>query len=76
MRLPPDTHTFPWFIAASTNLSEYVRTLIEAPSNERLLSIARLYFLQDRAYHKLPSELDEPVNEIIEEVKQMAAAYA
>ncbi len=43
MRLLLDTHTFLWFIAGSTNLSEYVRMLIEAPSNERLLSIASLW---------------------------------
>ena len=40
MRLLLDTHTFLWFIAGSNNLSEYARTLIEAPSNERLLSTA------------------------------------
>ena len=43
MRLLLDTHTFLWFIDGSQNLSEYARRLIEAPSNERLLSIASLW---------------------------------
>jgi len=43
MRLLLDTHTFLWFNAGSDRLSEYARHLIEASSNERLLSIASLW---------------------------------
>ncbi len=38
-----DTHTFLWFVNGSTKLSHRVRQLIEAPTNENLLSIASLW---------------------------------
>jgi hypothetical protein len=45
---------------------------------ERLkpLYYALLFFLEDKDYHKLPPELSEPVNAIIERVNQMTVDYA
>ncbi|GAC1451152.1 MAG: type II toxin-antitoxin system VapC family toxin [Chamaesiphon sp.] len=43
MKILLDTHTFLWFIEGSLNLSEPARNLIEAPGNQRLLSIASLW---------------------------------
>ncbi|MCP4348723.1 MAG: sel1 repeat family protein [Desulfobacterales bacterium] len=40
------------------------------------LYYALLHFTDDKNYHKIPPELTEPVNEIIEKVKQMATDYA
>jgi PIN domain nuclease of toxin-antitoxin system len=40
MRLLLDTHTFLWFVADDPNLSSTAKSLIEDPSNERLLSMA------------------------------------
>ena len=40
------------------------------------LYYALLHFTHDEAYAKLPPELAEPVNNVIEKVKQMAVDYA
>jgi PIN domain nuclease of toxin-antitoxin system len=40
MRLLLDTHTFLWFVSDDPKLSSRARTLIEDPTNERLLSAA------------------------------------
>ncbi len=43
MRLLWDTHTFLWFVAGSSELSQKARQTIETPSNEHFLSIASLW---------------------------------
>jgi PIN domain nuclease of toxin-antitoxin system len=43
MRLLLDTHTFPWFIMGSPNLSASARSLIEDDASERFLSVAGLW---------------------------------
>ena len=43
MKLLLDTHALLWFIAGSSNLSAYARTLIEDVSNEKFVSIASIW---------------------------------
>lgn len=43
MKLLLDTHTFLWFIAGSTSLSQPARNHIPLEANHRLLSIASLW---------------------------------
>ena len=64
MKLLLDTHTFLWFIAGSSKLSDYAQQLIEDSSNERLLSIASLWEMSIKAsIGKLRLEL--PFTEIV-----------
>lgn len=49
MRLLLDTHTFLWFIGGSDKLSGDARSLIEDPTNERLLSMASLWEMAIKA---------------------------
>lgn len=43
MRLLLDTHTFLWFIGASSRLSNPARQAIEEPDNQSFLSVASLW---------------------------------
>lgn len=43
MNLLSDTHTFPWFVGGSSQLSLTARQLIEDPKNTNWLSIASLW---------------------------------
>ncbi len=43
MKLLWDTHTFLWFVAGSSELSQNARQIIEIPVNEHFLSIASLW---------------------------------
>lgn len=43
MKILLDTHTFLWFIAGDTQLDVYAQQLIEAPGNERYLSVASVW---------------------------------
>jgi PIN domain nuclease of toxin-antitoxin system len=43
MNLLLDTHAFLWFIANDPRLSSQAQSLIEAPANRRLLSMASLW---------------------------------
>ena len=43
MRILLDTHTFLWFIAGDTQLSQSTRELIEDLNNQRFLSMASLW---------------------------------
>jgi len=43
MRLLLDTHAFLWFVAGDSALSRRARRQIEAPKNERFLSLASLW---------------------------------
>jgi len=59
----------------------YVTEYFETPDlnlKERFkpLYYALLYFTGDKNYHKLPPEISEPVEEIIEQIKQMEKDYA
>ena len=38
-----DTHTFLWFVEGSPRLSLYARSLIETPTNTRLVSVGSLW---------------------------------
>ncbi len=46
MNLLLDTHTFLWFIGGDSQLDPYARQLIEAPGNQRYLSIASVWKLR------------------------------
>ena len=75
-----DIISYPMLLLAKERYAD-VAAYFEMPAvnlKERFkpLYYAVLYFLDDKEYHKLPPELSEPVNEIIEEVKQMAVDYA
>jgi len=59
----------------------YVAEYFETPElnlKEKLkpLYYALLYFTGDKNYHKIPPEISEPVQEIIEQIKQMEKDYA
>ena len=43
MNLLLDTHAFLWFIASDPRLSNQAQSLIQTPTNRRLLSIASLW---------------------------------
>ncbi len=43
MRLLWDTHTFLWFVAGSSELSQKARQTIETPASQHFLSIASLW---------------------------------
>ncbi len=43
MKLLLDTHTLLWFIAGSTSLSAYARSLIEDAANEKFVSIVSIW---------------------------------
>ncbi len=43
MNLLLDTHTLLWFIAGSTSLSAYARSLIEDTANEKVVSIVSIW---------------------------------
>jgi len=43
MNLLLDTHAFLWFIASDPRLSNQAQSLIQTPTNRRLLSLASLW---------------------------------
>lgn len=43
MRLLLDTHTLLWFVDASPNLSDRARELIDDPTNQKVISLIRLW---------------------------------
>ena len=59
-------HTATYFEAPDLNLKDRFKPLY----------YALLYFTGDKDYAKRPPELAEPVNDIIEKIKQMAVDYA
>jgi PIN domain nuclease of toxin-antitoxin system len=61
-----DTHSFLWFISGSARLSRPARTLIEAPENPMLVSMASLWEIAIK--HGLGKlSLDRPFVELIPE---------
>ena len=64
MNLLLDTHTFLWFIAGDSSLSETARSAIEDENNNRYLSVASLWEIAIKvSIDKL--ELSEPFETLI-----------
>jgi PIN domain nuclease of toxin-antitoxin system len=61
-----DTHTFLWLIAGDTRLSVKARGIIEAPENERFLSVASLWEMAIKvSLGKLTLKFEEPFADAI-----------
>lgn len=64
MKLILDTHTFLYFIAGSSKLSDDARSLIENPDNENLISTASLWEMAIKvSLGRL--ELSDPFDDVI-----------
>jgi PIN domain nuclease of toxin-antitoxin system len=65
MKILLDTHAFIWFVEDTSELTDYVKRIIEKPTNEIYLSIASIWEMAIKMQLK-KLDIDKTIEEIID----------